>query len=248
MVMLMSLMKRTMDFFIHTKDVDYNDVIRPTAVLDMFQDLAGLHAEDLGVGYLDLKEKNYAWVVLYQRYEMKQIPPYLDTVQLVTWPKPKNRLEFEREYLLKDKEGHTLVQGISNWVIIDLNTRGLVRADKINFNGEYETFTNYPEKCKRKLGLDQAKILDTFTYKVTLEDIDHNGHMNNARYINIIQNHFFEYGSKDYIKDVEIAYVKEAKHKDEIQVGHFRLDNKEAFIGFVNHEICFECLIGVEKL
>lgn len=248
MVMQMSLMKKSMDFFIHTKDVDYNDVIRPTALLDMFQDLAGIHAEDLGVGYQALKENNYAWVVLYQRYEIKKIPPYLKTVRLFTWPKPKNRLEFEREYLLKNQEEEILVQGISNWVIIDLKTRGLVRSDKINFNGEYETFTNYPEKCKRKLSLDPTKIINTFTYCVTLEDIDHNGHMNNARYLNIIQNHFFEYGCKEYIRDVEIAYVKEVKYKDEIHIGHYRLENKEAFIGYLNEEMCFECLIGVDKI
>lgn len=241
-------MKKKMDFFIHTKDVDYNDVIRPTVLLDMFQDLAGLHAEELGVGYQDLKEKNMAWVVLYQRYEIKKLPPYLKTVQLVTWPKPKNRLEFEREYLLKNEQGEILVEGISNWVIIDLNTRRLVRSDHTHFNGEYETQTNYPDKCKRKLSLDATKITDTFTYCVTLEDIDHNGHMNNARYLNIIQNHFFEYGSKEYIQDVEIAYVKEAKYRDEISIGHFCLDDKEAFIGFINQDVCFECLIGVDKL
>ncbi|MDE6656149.1 MAG: hypothetical protein K2J85_04070 [Anaeroplasmataceae bacterium] len=244
----MSLMKKTMEFFVHTKDVDFNDVIRPTAILDMFQDLAGLHAEELGVGYLDLKEKNYAWVVLYQQYEIKKLPPYLERVDLVTWPKPKSRLEFEREYLLKNKEGDTLVQGISNWVIIDLNTRGLVRSDKINFNGEYEAFTNYPEKCKRKLSLDANLITDEFTYEVTLEDIDHNGHMNNARYINIIQNQIFSYGSKSYIKDVEISYVKEAKHKDKIRIGHFKVEDKDALIGFVENDVCFECLIGVEEL
>ena len=107
----MSLMKTSMDFFIHTRDVNYNDIIKPTALLDMFQDLAGIHASELGVGYDVLKEKNYAWVILYQRYEMNAIPPYLDVVNLTTWPKPKNRLEFEREYLLKDKKGNELAKG-----------------------------------------------------------------------------------------------------------------------------------------
>ena len=60
----MSLMKTSMDFFIHTRDVNYNDIIKPTALLDMFQDLAGIHASELGVGYDVLKEKNYAWVIL----------------------------------------------------------------------------------------------------------------------------------------------------------------------------------------
>ncbi len=237
-----------MNFFVHTKDVDQNDIIRPSAILDMFQDLAGLHAEELGVGYQHLKEKNYAWVVLYQRFEIKKLPPYLEQVNLITWPKPKNRLEFEREYLLKDRNGFDLVQGISNWVIIDLHTRGLVRSDKIEFQGEYETYTNYKEKCKRKLNLDSTRIEQYFEYEVTLEDIDHNGHMNNARYLNSIQNVFFNIDSKKYIRDVEISYIKEARYKDKIRIGHYSSKDKDAFIGYVKDEVCFECLIGVEEL
>lgn len=237
-----------MDFFIHTRDVNYNDIIKPSALLDMFQDLAGIHAASLGVGYEPLKEKGYAWVILYQRYEMKALPPYLDVVNLTTWPKPKNRLEFEREYLLQDKQGRVLVQGISNWVIIDLNTRGLIRSDKILFNGEYESFTNYPEKCKRKLNLDSSIIEGSFEYVVTLEDLDHNGHMNNARYINIIENKYYTYGSKKYIKDVEIAYIKEAKFEDKLRIQYYHYLDKIAFIGYLKEELCFECLIGEEEL
>lgn len=244
----MNVMKKKMDFFIHTKDVDHNDIIRPSAILDMFQDLAGIHAEELGVGYQYLKDQNYAWVVLYQRYEIKKLPPYLKQVTLTTWPKPKRRLEFEREYLLQDKNGIDLVQGISNWVIIDLTTRGLVRSDKIEFQGEYETFTNFFEKCKRKLNLDPNKIEKYYEYEVTLEDIDHNGHMNNARYLNSIQNIFFSIDSKKYMKEVEISYIKEARYKDRIRIGHYSVNEKDAFIGFLDNEICFECLIGVEQL
>lgn len=241
-------MKKTMEFFIQTKDVDFNDVIRPNAILDMFQDAAGLHAKDLGVGYEEMLKKNYAWVVLYQKFELVKMFPYLDTVLLNTWPKPKSRLEFFREYLITNQTGETLVKGISNWVVIDLNTRGLVRSDSIEFQGEYVSFTNYPEKCKRKLNLNSNLIEDTFEYMVQLEDIDHNGHMNNARYLNILQKYLFEFGCKKYMKDVEIAYIKEAKYKECINIGHFTVDGKEAFIGYVNGEVCFECLIGVDTI
>ncbi len=131
----MKLMKKSMDFFIQTRDVDQNDRIRAASLIDFFQDIAGLHAEKLGVGYEVLKEKKYAWVILYQRFEIIKMPPYLEYVTITTWPKPKSRLEFEREYLMTSKDGQPLVQGISNWVVIDLESRGLVRTDKINFNG-----------------------------------------------------------------------------------------------------------------
>lgn len=244
----MEIMKKTMDFFVQTKDVDFNDTIHPTAILDMFQDLAGLHAAELGVGFEELRKKNYAWVVLYQRFEIECLPPYLDYVTLETWPKPKHRLEFEREYHLKNKQGRSLIKGISNWVIIDLNTRGLVRSDKIIFNGEFHTVTNFPEKCKRKLNLNPNGPMEYFHYEVKSCDLDHNGHMNNARYLNIIFNYLMSYGDKKYIKTAEIAYIKEATFKDIIQIGHYTIDKQEAFLGFVNDELCFECLIGEDTL
>lgn len=243
----MKLMKKSMDFFIQTRDVDQNDRIRAASLIDFFQDIAGLHAEELGVGYEVLKEKNYAWVILYQRFEIIKMPPYLEYVTITTWPKPKSRLEFEREYLMTSKDGQPLVQGISNWVVIDLESRGLVRTDKINFNGEYVTETNYSEKCKRKLNLDKTKIMDSFTYEVQLGDLDHNGHMNNARYMNVIYNHMDFYQASKYISTVEIAYIKEARFQDELTIGHYPIDGKEAFIGFVHNEVCFECLIGVKE-
>ena len=241
-------MKKTMDFFVHTKDVDHNDIIRPSAILDLFQDLAGLHAEELGVGYQDLRKLNYAWVVLYQQFEMKKLPPYLDKVYLTTWPKPKGRLEYEREYLLKDSKGEVLGQGISNWIVIDLSTRSLVRSDKVNFNGEFETFTNYPEKCKRKLNLKVEDIIDEVDCEVTLEDIDHNGHMNNARYLSLIQNNFYGFDSKKYVRTAEISYIKEAKYKDIIKIKHFAYNGCQAYVGYIEDELCFECLLGEEEI
>lgn len=240
-------MKKSMDFFIQTRDVDQNDKIRVASLIDFFQDIAGLHAEELGVGYETLRNKNYAWVILYQTFEILEFPPYLDYVTITTWPKPKGRLEFEREYLMTAKNGHPLVKGISNWVIIDLDSRKLVRADEIDFNGNYVIETNYPEKSKRKLNLESTKIEETFTYVVQLTDLDHNGHMNNARYVDVIYNHMNFYATKKYISDIEIAYIKEARFQDTLTIGRYAVGDKVAFIGFVREEICFECLIGVKE-
>ena len=242
----MSIMQKEMKFFVATKDVDCNDVITPTAVMDYFQDIAGLHAAEIGVGYKTFKEKNYAWVILYQEFQIYGIPKYLDYVTVKTWPKPNRRLEFEREFLIEDKDGNVLIKGISNWVVIDLTTRNLVRTNEIRFDGEYYEFTNFPQKCSRKLGLDKNMIEDKFYHVVTYSDLDHNGHMNNTKYLNVIYNNINLYGTKKYIYDVKIAFEKEAKYLDTLEIGHYSVDGKEAYIGFVDNEVCFECLIGVK--
>lgn len=243
----MSLMKKTMNFFVSTKDVDCHDIIKPSAVLDIFQDIAGLHAEELGVGLGALRKYNLAWVILYQHFKIKKTPQYMEDVKVNTWPKPKNRLEFPREYLMTDLEDEELIQGVSNWVLIDLNTRNLVRSDKLEFPGEYYDFTNYKGNLKRRLKLDNQLIRDWYSYEVEYNDLDHNLHMNNARYLDFILDKWAQINTNKYINEVEIAYIKEAKYKDIIRVGHYTIESLEAYIGYVNDELCFECLIGEEE-
>lgn len=243
----MAVMKKITNYGIQPRDVDYHDILKPTAIFDFFQDIAGVHAAELGIGYEKLIKEDRTWIVLYQQYEMVAIPKYHAFVDIVTWPKPKGRIEFERELLILDEDGNTLVKGISNWLVLNLKTHAIVRANEIDLNGEYETFTNYPERCKRKLDLDQSLIEDTFTYEVCYDDLDHNGHMNNAKYVNIIFNHYPFYGTNQYTRSVEIAYIKEAKYRETITIGHYKINSKDAYIGFLGKELCFECLIEVAE-
>lgn len=237
-----------MDIFVQTRDVNPNLIIKPACIFDYFQDLAGLHASELGVGYKDLQALNYAWVVLYQEYEIKKVPPYLAHTKLVTWPKPHGRLEFEREFMLQDAEGGLLIQGLSNWVVMNLTSRSLVRPSEIKFPGEYETFTNYLEKSKRRLNLDASKIENKFTHEVVYDDLDRNFHMNNAKYLTIVYNHFAQSNPTSYFKKVEIAYIKEARMKDLIEIGHYTIDeHQEAYIGTVSGVACFECVVTTEE-
>ena len=245
----MSIMKKEMKFFVPTSSVDLNDNIKPASVFDYFQDIAGLHAKEIGVSYETLKQNNLAWVVLYESFEIINMPPYLENVIVKTWPKPKGRLEFEREYYMENLDGVPLIKGISNWVAIDLDSRSLVRSDCINYLGDYYDYTNYPNKTKRKIGLDLNKVEDTFSVMVQYEDLDHNGHMNNARYLTHIYNNYPFDKKKAFCRHVEIAFIKEAKWKDIIEIGHYILeDGKDAYIGKVNNEICFECILTMEEV
>ena len=51
------LLKFDREYFVHTSMVGKGDYIRPAAILDLFQDSAGLHANNIGVGYKDISKK-----------------------------------------------------------------------------------------------------------------------------------------------------------------------------------------------
>ena len=70
--------------------------------------------------------------------------------------------------------------------------------------------------------------------------------MNNAKYLNIIYNNLGDI--KSYVKNLEIAYIKEAKIDDCLKIGMYKVESQYFYIGFLNDEKCFECIIGVEKI
>lgn len=243
----MSLLKMERDFFIYTKDVDSNDIIKPHSILEMFQDMAALHADELGCGYDYCKKNSLAWIILYSKVEIVKPPKYFTNVKIKTWPKLTRRIEYNREYLMVDEYDSPLIKGISNWAIINYETRSIARK-AIEFNGEYVEQTHYLEPAKRKLDLELINPT-FFDYKTTCDDIDHNGHVNNSRYLKIIFDHLCLSLQNKYINYIEIAYLKEAKFEQTIKIGYNIIDiNKYEFIGYVNEEKCFEAIIGVDDI
>ena len=197
----MSILKMDREFFIYTKDVDSNDMIKPHAISEIFQDMAALHANILGCGYQNFKDNSLAWIILYNKIEIVKPPKYFSNVTVKTWPKPARRIEYNREYLMVDENDEPLIKGLSNWAIINYETRSVVRKG-VEFNGDYVSETNYPEPAKRKLDLDESSFDGFFEYKTTSDDLDHNDHVNNTRYLKMIFDFLNLPKEKKFIKNL----------------------------------------------
>lgn len=242
----MAMMYKEQEFNIHTTHCDFQDNLRPSAALDFFQDLACMNADETGVGFEHVRSLGYIWVVMYEQFEViTRIPKFGEKIIVKTWPKPRGRLEFEREYEICDVQGNLSIKGISNWTLVDINKRTISRAENVVFQGDYLNKTNYPEKQKRRLNLKSDNYDLEYHYKVLLSDLDHNLHMNNAKYLDIIYN---MQGMNHYKlwKKVEIAFLHEARLNDEITIKHFHLDDKECYQGYVNGNACFEAIVYLE--
>jgi len=241
----MALMVLEKEFFVHTSMVGKNDYIRPAAILDLFQDMASLHANILGVGFDDLVKKNYYWIVSSIEFEQLRQFKSITYVKVKTWPKEKNRLEFIREFTISDLDGNLLVKGVSTWVLIDINTRRLTRGDDIKFTGEYSSETNYPNYRRRKISLLNDNIIKEWDYKVLATDLDHNGHMNNAKYADVVYNGLTDDRA---VKKIHISFLHESLLNDNIHMCYYKNDDKtNYYVGRINSEICFEMSMEVEE-
>lgn len=235
------------NYFIHTSFVDSTDTLRPFAIWELFQAVAASNAKEAGAGYEDLLKLNLLWVVAYQEFKIVgRVPKYSDIVRVVSWPHPKTRLEFTREYEMYDSNNNLCICGISSWFTVDKDTHKLTKGDNVSFNNDnYYPKTNYPGFRRRKLNLDPVGNESSYKYKILLTDLDHNGHTNNAKYFDIVYNLGIT-KIKD-IKSGAISFIKEANLGEELIIKYFKnIENNDCYIGYLeNNEVSFQILFEV---
>ncbi|MBQ7035348.1 MAG: hypothetical protein IJN34_06395 [Clostridia bacterium] len=160
--------------------IDAMGNIRPRAVLALFQDAAGTHAEALGVGFEALLKKNLLWVVTQIRYRVLKPIGEEQEITVETWPLPPNRLGFERCYRLLDAQGKLLIEGTSNWVVMDTQTRKMAAAGDLYPPMEFCLDKTFEDRARRIKDFEAAAAACTITPDPSL--IDGNGHVNNTHY------------------------------------------------------------------
>ena len=194
-------------YSLRTSDFDKFSQIKPSAVLDLFQNVAGLHAESLGVGFNAMVEKGLLWVVLKVKYELLRMPNMYENVTVVTWPKEPKRLDFIRNYQILGENGELIIKGTSQWAVIDKETRKLTRATDVykNIEGfcEDEVFDEKLIKVS-----DFAENEAVRTVQNNFCDFDTNSHVNNIRYADYIVNALNPQKPMD-IKGFQIDFHKE---------------------------------------
>ena len=97
--------------------------MQPAAILEIFQDLAIAHAEELGIGRSAMLEKNVVWVVIRTKLEVLREPKYNTIVTARTWPHSLSKFSFIRDFTICDEQGDVLVKATQEWVLMNFETR-----------------------------------------------------------------------------------------------------------------------------
>ncbi len=192
-------------------DVDFTKSLKCSTLFGYFQDTASEAADKLGAGVDTLAEKySVAWVLARMRVEFDRNPKWNETITVETWPHPPGKLEFERDYKVRDVQGNTIIRAASNWVIFDINTRELRRSEFIDMR--YPPFIQ-EHALERRPGRLKPFGQPEPVYKklIGYSDVDFYGHINNSRYIDYIMDCFPVQSHKKYnLKSIEVNYIKEA--------------------------------------
>ena len=172
----------TQEFHIASYQTDLTARIKPSAILEIMQEMAGAHAEMLGVGHNLLGPMNLAWVLTRVEVRMDRYPRSGEMIQVETFPMPNRRVFFPRYFIFRDAEGNQIGCAGTMWVVLDITTRKMASGAEISSrmpdNSDLTAPMGMPATVE-EVAADAAETLRIPVYT----DLDVNGHVNNTRYL-----------------------------------------------------------------
>lgn len=229
-------------FYVRTSDFDCYNRLRPSSILDFFQDVAGEHADLLGIGREEMIKQDIAWVLTKIRYESVSDPRMFEKITVKTWPHAPQRLSFIRDYTISGEDGRLLVKGSSEWVLISLSRRRLVRMENPYPLTDFCADQSFPEgflRLPRPTGEG-----GTLSFLPRFSDLDVNGHVNNIRYTDYAMQ-IWHPDENTPVRTMQIEFHREVMPdvllhmgEDVVESGHFIYGKNDG------GELLFSCLIN----
>ncbi len=205
------------------------EVIKPSALLDIIQDVAIQDSARVGYSMHRLKEINRAWLLQGINVQFHK-PVRVDApLEVSTGVKAFRGSTSERCCIVK-QNGEVVARTIANWFLIDVERTRVVRIDPeildaYEVGGFEDEFYSY-----QKPQLYEAET--AYTVKVSNKEIDTNVHLNNQRAAELLMDAIpYEFT----FNDMKILYKKAAYPGElldvcvtEIEHGYFvMLKNQE---------------------
>ncbi len=206
----------TGEFTITDLQTDCFGRLKPSALLQLTQTVAGEHCRQLQLTWQDMQEKNLFWAIIRHRVRITRLPLEGETVRLETWPMPTTRTAFPRCTVAVDSRGQELFRTTALWVLMDTRTRAMVLPGKSGISLSGQLRGTEPDMPGSLL----PGSFDRQTFRqVCFTDLDLNGHMNNARYLDWIQDLLpSAFHKEKQLRQMELCYLSEALEGQQLQI------------------------------
>lgn len=224
------------DYTITCYEADANQLMRPTAMLDLMQEAANVNASTLGFGYDEMMNSNTAWVLSRIHVKFNNTPKWRDEVNLKTWHKGVSKLFYLRDFILSDKEGNPMVLATTSWLIIDMNTRRLVRNSDLALSDiAIHAIETPADKVVIPVDIEPELVRK---HPVTWSEIDTNGHVNNVKYavwaIDAVKQEDIK---EKPLKELLINYDAEVMPGDVVKISRVRQETEEGIVYYITGKV-----------
>ena len=224
------------DHIITCYEADANQLMRPTAMLDLMQEAANVNASALGFGYDEMINSNMAWVLSRIHVKFIDTPKWRQEVNLKTWHKGVAKLFYLRDFILYDKEYNTMALATTSWLIIDLNTRRLVRNNDLALSDTPMHAIETPaDKVVVPVDIEPELVRK---HPITWSEVDSNGHVNNVKYVTWAIDAVKPEDIKEHpLKELLINYDAEVMPGDVVKISRVRQETEYGIVYYITGKV-----------
>ncbi len=190
-----------------------------SVLMQYLNDIMERNANSYGASADYHLKQNLAWVLTEYQLNIHQMPKVSNDVMVGTLPYSFKRMMGYRIYTVKDMAGEVLIEGRGKFMLIDMKSKQFVRPTPELLN-LFTDAKQEPEALKfDKWPHDDKQERARMQIVVSHEDIDVNGHVNNACYGMYAYRGLPEDIGKDLVLDeLLLKYKKETFVHDELSV------------------------------
>ncbi len=211
--------KREDLYRIYWYDADITGTVKASAICNYLQESAWRHAVDLGFGFYEMRKRNQVWVIVSFVMKMEALPQWGEKIRVETWPRKVDRFIAMRDFRIYSDKNIKVGAATSSWMVLDLDNRRPCKLDDLEIAaGSHITDDNAlgEDAPLLKSAEDLEKVLD---HNVQYSEIDHNGHVNNTRYIDWCYNSIpSDFHRKKRFETLTINYLSEVKEEEKIEI------------------------------
>ena len=204
------------DFEITSLYADCYGRMLPSKILYIMQEVAGLHFSKLAMDYEALAQRGMFWAVTRHKVQITRLPVRGETIHIETWPMPTTRVAYPRSMVAYDAQGNEVFRSISLWVLMDLNTRNMILPGK---SGISVVGTLRGNELATPMGLPSKLLASHRERMVCFTDLDRNGHMNNTKYMDWIDDLLpSEFHAQHTVREFTVCYLSEAREGQQLEL------------------------------
>ena len=210
------------NFEITPAATDRFDRLKASHLLRFLQEVAGEHSALLGSDRNTLIQRGLFWAVIRHRVQITRLPHAGETIRIETWPMPTTRTAYPRSTIAYDEKGNECFRCISLWVLMDEKSRAMVLPGKsgVEVNGLLRG-------CELATpgSMMPREMAECMHRTVRFTDLDVNGHMNNCRYLDwiddLLPSRFHE---NHEMREFSLCYLSEIREGETLDL-HWELSD-----------------------
>lgn len=239
-------LEKTYPISMAMQDLQYR--LKPSALLDLLQDMGARNIYGTPFGNQELNAQNLGWFLVRYRIEFDKYPQSLSDIKFYTENRGTQRQSAYRDFEAYTTDNERLLRATSYWLMVDLDTKSLV-----NIEQKFPDITKY-QKRENDIILRKLKPIENpdseVVFHVRYDDLDMNGHVNNIVYMTwAMEALSYEFRNTHTIKAIDIYYKHEVRYGEDV-VSAVKINEDNSTEHMIKNASTGEelCLIRVEYL